>query len=128
MSESAVEPVRERLDALYRAESGRIRATLTRLLGDFDLAEDGGACRVCCDAGAWLREGVPASLRAGLVSTGRFKAIDALRRRARSDAAQETGEVSAADLRPGRAQPIHLPRLARCRMSCFTLAVTKRSS
>ncbi len=91
MQETAVNQaqVRERLDALYRAESGRIRATLIRLLGgDFDLAEDAMHDAFAAALERWPREGVPASPRAWLVSTGRFKAIDALRRRARFDAAQ----------------------------------------
>jgi RNA polymerase sigma-70 factor (ECF subfamily) len=89
MSESAVEQIRESLDSLYRAESGRILATLIRLLGDFDVAEDAMHDAFAAALGRWPREGVPANPRAWLVSTGRFKAIDALRRRARFDASQE---------------------------------------
>lgn len=89
MSESAIEQVRESLDAIYRAESGRIRATLIRLLGDFDLAEDAVHDAFAAALQRWPQEGVPANPRAWLVSTGRFKAIDALRRRARFDDAQE---------------------------------------
>jgi len=72
--------VQEALDAIYRAESRRILATLIRLLGDFDLAEDAlqDAFRVAAEQ--WPRDGMPANPRAWLVSTGRFKAIDALRR------------------------------------------------
>ena len=75
--------VREQLEALYRAESRRMFATLVRLLGDFDLAEEAlhDAFRVALEQ--WPREGVPANPRAWLVSTGRFKTIDGLRRRAR---------------------------------------------
>lgn len=89
MPESAIEQVREQLDALYRAESSRILATLIRLLGDFDLAEDAmhDAFATACER--WPQDGVPASPRAWLVSTGRFKAIDALRRRTRFDASQD---------------------------------------
>jgi RNA polymerase sigma-70 factor (ECF subfamily) len=85
-SERTTEQVRERVDTIYRTESRRIFATLVRLLGDFDLAEDGlhDAFRVAMEQ--WPRDGVPANPRAWLVSTGRFKAIDALRRRARYDA------------------------------------------
>jgi RNA polymerase sigma-70 factor (ECF subfamily) len=70
-------------DALYRAESRRVFATLVRLLGDFDLAEEAlaEAFRVALEQ--WPREGVPANPRAWLVSAGRFKAIDAIRRQAR---------------------------------------------
>jgi len=89
MSESAIEQVRERLDAIYRTESGRIRATLIGLLGDFDLAEDAVHDAFAAALERWPQDGVPANPRAWLVSTGRFKAIDALRRRARFDASQE---------------------------------------
>jgi len=77
--------VREQVSAIYHTESRRIFATLIRLLGDFDLAEDAlhEAFRVAMEQ--WPRDGVPANPRAWLVSTGRFKAIDALRRRARFD-------------------------------------------
>jgi RNA polymerase sigma-70 factor (ECF subfamily) len=89
MSERAIEQVRESLDSLYRAESGWIRATLIRLLGDFDLAEDAVHDAFAAALERWPQNGVPANPRAWLVSTGRFKAIDALRRRARFDASQE---------------------------------------
>jgi RNA polymerase sigma-70 factor (ECF subfamily) len=84
-NEHTPEQVRERVEAIYRTESRRIFATLVRLLGDFDLAEDAlhEAFRVAMEH--WPRDGVPANPRAWLVSTGRFKAIDALRRRARFD-------------------------------------------
>ena len=81
--------VRESLDALYRAESGRILATLIRLLGDFDLAEDAMHDAFAAALERWPQKGVPDNPRAWLVSTGRFKAIDTLRRRARFDASQE---------------------------------------
>lgn len=80
------EPISETLDALYRTESRRVLATLIRLLGDFDLAEDALHDAFRAAAEQWPREGVPANPRAWLVSTGRFKAIDTLRRRARFDA------------------------------------------
>jgi RNA polymerase sigma-70 factor (ECF subfamily) len=89
MSESAVEQVRESLDAIYRAESGRILATLIRLLGDFDLAEDAVHDAFAAALERWPQDGLPANPRAWLVSTGRYKAIDTLRRRARFDASQE---------------------------------------
>jgi RNA polymerase sigma-70 factor (ECF subfamily) len=75
--------VRERIERIYRTESRRLFATLVRLLGDFDLAEEAlhDAFRVALEQ--WPREGMPANPRAWLVSTGRFKAIDGLRRRAR---------------------------------------------
>lgn len=74
------------LEGIYRTESRRVLATLIRLLGDFDLAEEGlhDAFRTAMEQ--WPRDGVPANPRAWLVSAGRFKAIDAIRRRARFDA------------------------------------------
>jgi RNA polymerase sigma-70 factor (ECF subfamily) len=74
---------REKIDAVYRSESRLIFATLIRLLGDFDLAEEAlhDAFRAALEQ--WPRDGVPANPRAWLVSTARFKAIDAIRRRAR---------------------------------------------
>lgn len=81
--------VRERLEALYREESGRVLATLIRLLGDFDLAEDAVHDAFAAALERWPRDGIPDNPRAWLVSAGRFKAIDTLRRRARFDAAQE---------------------------------------
>jgi RNA polymerase sigma-70 factor, ECF subfamily len=83
-----MDAIREQLDAIYHDEHGRILATLIRLLGDFDLAEDAMHEAVSAALLAWPREGVPASPRAWLISTGRFKAIDALRRRARLSAAE----------------------------------------
>ena len=89
MSEGVGEEVREKLEAIYRGEAGRILATLIRLLGDFDLAEDAVHDAFAAALERWPREGVPANPRAWLVSTGRFKAIDVLRRRGRFDASQE---------------------------------------
>jgi RNA polymerase sigma-70 factor, ECF subfamily len=76
------------VDAVYRAESRRVLATLIRVLGDFDLAEDAMQDAFAAALRTWPREGVPRNPRAWLVSTGRFKAIDGLRRRARFDASQ----------------------------------------
>jgi RNA polymerase sigma-70 factor (ECF subfamily) len=78
--------VREAIDAVYRGESRRILATLIRLLGDFDLAEEALQDAFASALQQWPKEGVPANPRAWLVSAGRFKAIDAIRRRARFDA------------------------------------------
>jgi len=86
VSEDATERVREMVDAVYRAESRRVLATLIRLLGDFDLAEEALHDAFTAAVERWPAEGVPANPRAWLVSTGRFKAIDQLRRRARFDA------------------------------------------
>ena len=80
--------LREMLDDIYRTESRRVLATLIRVLGDFDLAEDALQEAFAAAVKQWTRDGVPANPRAWLVSAGRFKAIDAIRRRARFDAAQ----------------------------------------
>ncbi|MGH8468581.1 MAG: RNA polymerase sigma factor [Gammaproteobacteria bacterium] len=92
VSGDAAERVRERVDAVYRAEARRVFATLVRLLGDFDLAEEAlhDAFRAALEH--WPREGVPANPRAWLVSVGRFKAIDGIRRRARFDALDDEAE------------------------------------
>ena len=89
MSERPAEEIASLLDSVYRAESGRILATLIRLLGDFDLAEDAVHDAFVAALEQWPKDGVPANPRAWLVSAGRFRAIDALRRRARFDASQE---------------------------------------
>jgi RNA polymerase sigma-70 factor, ECF subfamily len=78
---------RAAVERLYRSESRRVLATLIRVLGDFDLAEEALQDAFTAAMGQWPRDGVPANPRAWLVSTGRFKAIDRLRRRARFDAA-----------------------------------------
>ena len=77
---------RDLIDHTYRSESRRVLATLIRLLGDFDLAEEAMQEAFAAAVERWPAEGVPRNPRAWLVSTGRFKAIDALRRRARFDA------------------------------------------
>ena len=74
------------IDDLFRLESRRVLATLIRLLGDFDLAEEALQEAFAAAVERWPAEGVPRNPRAWLVSTGRFKAIDSLRRRARFDA------------------------------------------
>src|SRR5205814_1118626 len=83
---NAAEHARESVDAVYRSESRRILATLIRVLGDFELAEEALHDAFTSAMEQWPREGVPANPRAWLVSAGRFKAIDAMRRRARLDA------------------------------------------
>jgi RNA polymerase sigma-70 factor (ECF subfamily) len=84
----------EAVDAVYQSESRRVLATLIRLLGDFDVAEEAmhEAFRAALEQ--WPRDGVPANPRAWLVSAGRFKAIDGLRRLARFDALDETKAAS----------------------------------
>ena len=89
MSERCSEQVRELLDSLYRVDSGRILATLIRLLGDFDLAEEAMHEAFAAALSAWPTSGVPGNPRPWLISTARFKAIDTLRRRARLDASQD---------------------------------------
>src|SRR6516164_9675960 len=86
-------PVPEQLsrtiETLYRSESGRILATLIRLLGDFDLAEEAMHEAFAAALGLWPKNGIPDNPRPWLISTARFKAIDTLRRRARLDASQD---------------------------------------
>jgi RNA polymerase sigma-70 factor (ECF subfamily) len=89
MSERSTEQIRELLDSLYRVESGRILATLIRLLGDFDLAEEAMHEAFAAALSLWPTSGVPGNPRPWLISTARFKAIDTLRRRARFDASQD---------------------------------------
>ena len=81
------------IETLYRSESRRVFATLVRLLGDFDLAEEAmhDAFRAALEQ--WPRDGLPASPRAWLVSTARFKGVDALRRRARFDAVDNFDDI-----------------------------------
>ena len=97
MSDGDRRTLRERIDAIYRSDSRRVLATLIRLLGDFDRAEEALHDAFTAALDAWQRDGVPANPRAWLVSTGRFKAIDKLRRAARFDAARAAiaGEIEA---------------------------------
>ena len=87
--DNAADPVREAVEAVYRAESRRVLATLIRLLGDFDRAEEALHDAFAAAVEQWPARGVPTNPRAWLVSTGRFRAIDALRRRARFDRSLE---------------------------------------
>jgi RNA polymerase sigma-70 factor, ECF subfamily len=88
-SDQIREQIREMLDSLYRLESGRILATLIRLLGDLDLAEEAMHEAFAAALSLWPQNGVPDNPRPWLISTARFKAIDTLRRRARFDASQD---------------------------------------
>src|SRR5947208_16342713 len=102
MSEESAERAREMVDAVYRSDSRRVLATLIRVVGDFDLAEEALQDAFAAAVEQWPRDGVPDNPRAWLVSTGRFKAIDAVRRRARLDAslqdiARRLDEVSSAN-------------------------------
>src|ERR1700750_2815671 len=83
---------RAAIDAIYRSDSRRVLATLIRLLGDFDLAEEAMHDAFAAAIEQWPRDGVPAHARAWPVWTGRFKTISAIRKRARFDAAQ--GEIA----------------------------------
>ena len=101
MSEGSADSIRKVVDDVYRSQSRRVLATLIRLLGDFDLAEEALHDAFSAAVEQWPRDGVPAQPRAWLVSAGRFRAIDALRRRARFDASlsvlAERLEVETAD-------------------------------
>jgi RNA polymerase sigma-70 factor (ECF subfamily) len=101
LNEERSKEIRALVDDIYRTESRRVLATLIRLLGDFDLAEDAMQEAFAAAIEHWPRDGVPENPRAWLVSTGRFKAIDSLRRRARFRAAVP----KIADLQPESADP-----------------------
>jgi RNA polymerase sigma-70 factor (ECF subfamily) len=87
MSDDALQHIRDTVESVYHTDSRRVLATLIRLLGDFDLAEEALHDAFTAAVERWPRDGLPTNPRAWLVSTGRFKAIDNLRRRARFDAA-----------------------------------------
>src|SRR6187397_3661853 len=86
--------VRERIEQLYRSDSRKVLATLIRLLGDFDLAEEAMQDAFRAAVEQWPRDGIPANPVPWLVSAGRFKAIDGIRRRARFEAID--GDVATA--------------------------------
>src|SRR5437762_712733 len=92
MSETSTQSARAIAEFVYRAESRRVFATLVRLLGDFDIAEEALHDAFHAALEQWPRDGVPANPRAWLVSTGRFKAIDGIRRRARFDSIEDFAE------------------------------------
>ena len=89
MSDDRATAARRAVDDVYRTESRRVLATLIRLLGDFDLAEEALQDAFASAIEQWPREGVPANPRAWLVSAGRFKGIDVVRRRVRFDASMQ---------------------------------------
>ncbi len=101
---AATGPVYETVNAVYLSDSRRVLATLIRLLGDFDAAEEAlhDAFRAALEQ--WPRDGVPANPRAWLVSAGRFKAIDSLRRRARFSPLDDIGE----EAEPAAVDPVAL--------------------
>jgi RNA polymerase sigma-70 factor (ECF subfamily) len=80
MSDDTAQKALDKVDEIYRAESRQVLATLIRLLGDFDTAEEALQEAFAVAMEQWPREGIPANPRAWLVSTGRFKAIDGMRR------------------------------------------------
>jgi RNA polymerase sigma-70 factor (ECF subfamily) len=87
--------IRTRIDALYKTESRRILATLIRLLGDFDVAEDAMHDAFAVAAQQWASDGIPENPRAWIISAARFKAIDAMRRNARFVPDRQGGEAAA---------------------------------
>ena len=86
MSAGGTNRMRDLVDTIYRSESRQVLATLIRLLGDFETAEEALHEAFAVAVEQWARDGVPVNPRAWLVSTGRFKAIDGIRRRTRHDA------------------------------------------
>ncbi|HKQ66593.1 MAG TPA: DUF6596 domain-containing protein, partial [Methylomirabilota bacterium] len=127
MSAAVVGNPRDVVDAVYRSESRRVLATLIRLLSGFDLAEEALHEAFAAAVEQWPREGIPANPRAWLISAGRFKAIDAMRRRARFDASQvelaERLETEAVRSVPGEAQDIEDDQL-RLIFTCCHPALT----
>jgi RNA polymerase sigma-70 factor, ECF subfamily len=85
MNQQTAEPSRSHVDAIYRTESRRIFATLIRSIGDFDLAEEALHEAFSAAVTQWPRDGIPTNPRSWLISAGRFKAIDTIRRRTRFD-------------------------------------------
>src|ERR1700729_1493223 len=83
MKRDASETIRDQIEELYRSDSRRVFASLVRLLKDFDLADDAMHEAYAAAVEIWQRDGVPANPRAWLISTGKFKAIDSLRRQGR---------------------------------------------
>src|SRR5467141_2082637 len=90
MSEDIAAHVRDTVDAVYRSDSRRVLATLIRLLGDFDLAEEALHDAFATAVDQWAERGIPANPRTWLISTGRFKAIDRLRKTARFESADSS--------------------------------------
>src|SRR5580698_2184698 len=88
MSVPVPEQLSQTIETLYRSESGRVLATLVRLLGDLDLAEEAMHEAFAAALEFWSQTGIPDKPRPWLISTARFKAIDVIRRRARFNGAQ----------------------------------------
>ena len=91
--------VRDEVDAIYRSDSRRVLATLIRLLGDFDAAEEAMHDAFAAAVEQWMEDGVPANPRSWLISTGRFKAIDRARRAARFDSVDTSSIDAVADVK-----------------------------
>jgi len=127
VSESSTDPARAAVDAVYRSDSRRVLATLIRVLGDFDLAEEGLLEAFAAAVEQWPRDGLPDNPRAWLVSTGRVKANEAMRRLARFDASQaelaQRLEGDAMRSSPGDAEDIADDRL-RLIFTCCHPALT----
>ncbi|MDP1859480.1 MAG: RNA polymerase sigma factor [Gemmatimonadaceae bacterium] len=101
-----MEVVRTRVEAVYRTDSRRVLATLIRLLGDFDRAEEAMHDAFAAALDRWPRDGVPANPRSWIISTARFKSIDALRRQARLES---SSDAVTEQLHPGKAETFELP-------------------
>ena len=111
--------MQERIDAIYRSESRRVLATLIRLLGDFDIAEEALQDAFVAAVERWPAEGEPSNPRAWLISTGRFKAIDRLRRRRAFDArlpdvAQELERAARSEMEPDAVEDDRLRMIFTC--------------
>jgi RNA polymerase sigma-70 factor (ECF subfamily) len=102
------------IDAVYRAESRRVLATLIRLLGDFELAEEAMAEAFRAAIEQWPAAGVPANPRAWLVSTGRFRAIDSIRRNTRFVSQELVAEQVRRSRTPGPPVPTGRSRTTAC--------------
>ena len=110
---------RDKVDAIYRSDSRRVLATLIRLLGDFDLAEEALHDAFAAAVESWPEDGVPRNPRTWLVSTGRFKAIDRLRRSSRFDSADGVAlERFAQDEEPETEDRVEDDRLRLIFMCC----------
>src|SRR5438552_7802096 len=99
MREDVAAHVRDRVDAIYRSDSRRVLATLIRLLGDFDLAEEALQDAFATLVEKWTEDGIPANPRSWLISTGRFKAIDRLRKTAKFELA-DTSALDRLETKP----------------------------
>jgi RNA polymerase sigma-70 factor, ECF subfamily len=113
MASNEAAHVRDRVDAIYRSDSRRVLATLIRILGDFDLAEEALHDAFASAVEQWVDEGIPANPRAWLISTGRFKAIDRLRKSARLEStdASALDRIAAAESASGDDDTVEDDRL-----------------